>query len=293
MTMNEHMVIQGRTVTADDLHLIRRLIKENPSWHRKRLSIELCQYWNWRAATGQLKDMSCRSLLLKLERGGHLTLPPALRSAHNSQRHRTIQFVPHQQSPISAELQTLQPISMTAVEHGEQQQLFKTLLARYHYLGYSGTVGENIKYLAFDRHDNPLAGLLFGAAAWKIAPRDSFIGWDAERRKRQLHLLTNNMRFLILPWIAVPHLASHLLGHVARRIGADWQKKYNHPIYLLETFVARDRFYGTCYQAANWRYVGQTTGRTRNDRYNSIHVPVKDAAGLYPLTPDFREVLLT
>lgn len=288
--MNEHMVIQGRTVTADDLLLIRRLIKENPSWHRKRLSIELCQFWKWRAANGQLKDMSCRSLLLKLARGGHLTLPPPLRSAHNSRRHHNIKLVPHQQSPIIAELQTLRPIDITSVEHGAQNELFKTFLSLYHYLGYSGTVGENIKYLAFDRHDNPLACLLFGAAAWKIAPRDTFIGWDAERRKRKLQLLTNNMRFLILPWICVPHLASHLLGQIARRIGADWVQKYGHPIYLLETFVERERFYGTCYQAANWRYVGQTRGRTRNDRYNSIQVPIKDVY-LYLLTPDFREVL--
>jgi hypothetical protein len=290
MTMNEHMVIQGRTVTADDLHLIRRLIKDNPCWHRKRLSIELCQVWNWRAANGQLKDMSCRNLLLKLERGGHLTLPPPLRSANNSRRHRNIQFVAHQKSPIIAELQTLRPVSMTSVEHGEQQKLFKSFLSRYHYLGYSGTVGENIKYMAFDRNDNPLACLLFGAAAWKIAARDTFIGWDADRRKRNLHFLTNNMRFLILPWIRVPHLASHLLGQVARRICADWLQKYGHPIYLLETFVEHGRFYGTCYQAANWRYVGQTKGRTRNDRDNSIQVPIKDVY-LYPLTPAFREVL--
>lgn len=288
--MNEYMVIQGRTVTDDDLHLIRQLIKENPSWHRKRLSIELCQIWNWRAANGQLKDMSCRSLLLKLERGAHLTLPAPLRSANNSRRQCNIQFVPHQQSPISAEVQTLRPISMTSVEHGEQQQLFKTLLSRYHYLGYSGTVGENIKYLEFDRNDNPLACLLFGAAAWKMAPRDSFIGWDDDRRKHKLHLLTNNMRFLILPWIGVPHLASHLLGQVTRRICTDWLKKYGHPIYLLETFVEHQRFYGTCYQAANWQYVGQTKDCTRNDRYNSIQVPIKDVY-LYPLTPDFREAL--
>lgn len=290
MTMNEQMVIQGRTLTDDDLQLIRRLIKDNPCWHRKRLSIELCQYWNWRAANGQLKDMSCRNLLLKLECSGHLTLPPPLTSANNSHRHHHIQLVPHQTSPIIAELSTLRPISMTSVAYEEQQKLFKTFLACYHYLGYSGTVGENIKYLAFDRNDNPLACLLFGAAAWKIAPRDRFIGWDAERRKRNLHMLTNNMRFLILPWIHVPHLASHILGQVSRRICADWLGKYGHPIYLLETFVERDRFYGTCYQAANWRYVGQTKGRTRNDHYNSIQVPIKDVY-LYPLTPDFREVL--
>lgn len=201
--------------------------------------------------------MSCRNLLLKLARGGYVTLPAPLRSANNYHRHRNIQFVVHQRSPIIADLQTLRSIYMTSVQYGEQQKLFKNFLARYHYHRYSGTVGENIKYLAFDRNDNPFACLLFGAAAWNIAPRDRFIGWDAETRKRNLHLVTNNMRFLILPWIGVPHLASQLLGQVARRICADWLNKYGHPIYVLEIFVEHQRFSGTCYQAANWRYVGK------------------------------------
>lgn len=290
MTMKEIMVIQGRTITPDESQQIRRLMEENPSWHRKRLSIELCKLWDWRASNGQLKDMACRTLLLKLERFGYLTLPPRLTSANNSRRHRFILPVLHSTSPIVAALPTLTPIHMTPVASGEQEALFTTLLSLYHYLGYHGPVGENIKYIAFDRHDNPLACLLFGAAAWKIAPRDAFIDWDAETRKRNLHLLVNNMRFLILPWVRVPHLASHLLGQVAKRICADWIQKYGHPIYLLETFVDCQRFRGVCYKAANWRYVGQTKGRTRNDRYNTIQVSRKDVY-LYPLTPHFREVL--
>jgi len=242
--MQEIMVIQGRRVTPQDTQWIRRLIQENPSWYRKRLSIEICQFWNWRTANGQLKDMACRNLMLKLERLGHLTLPPRLRSANNARRHRAFQPVLHAASPIVTELQTLTPIHITPVAAGEQDDLFKTFLSLYHYLGYSGTVGENMKYMAFDRDDNPLACLLFGAAAWKIAPRDAFIGWDAETRKRNLHLLTNNMRFLILPWVRVPHLASHLLGQVAKRIGGDWMQKYGHPVYLLETFVECERFRG-------------------------------------------------
>jgi hypothetical protein len=288
--MYESMVIQGRCVTAQDIQWVRRLIKENPAWHRKRLSIEICQLWNWRTANGQLKDMACRNFLLKLERLGHILLPPPLKSANNSLRHRVIQPVLHQKSSIIAELHALRPIKIAPLQDRWQDELFKTFLALYHYLGYAGTVGENMKYLAFDRHDNPLACLLFGAAAWKIAPRDAFIGWDAETRKRHLHLLANNMRFLILPWVRVPHLASHLLGQVAKRIGADWIQKYGHPIYLLETFVECERFRGVCYQAANWRRVGHTKGRTRNDRYTSIQAPIKEVY-LYPLTPNFREVL--
>jgi len=288
--MQEIMIIQGRQVTPAHIQCIRRLMEENPSWHRKRLSIELCKFWDWRAANGQLKDMACRTFLLKLERLGHLTLPPRLRSANNSRRHRFTQPILHSTAAIVAALPTLTPIRITPVAKGEQDGLFKTLLSLYHYLGYSGPVGENIKYIAYDRNDKPLACFLFGAAAWKIAPRDTFIGWDAQSRKRNLHLLANNMRFLILPWVRVPHLASHVLGRVARRIDADWRKKYGHPIYLLETFVACERFRGVCYQAANWRQVGQTKGRTRNDRYTSIQAPIKDIY-LYPLTQNFREVL--
>ncbi len=289
-TMQEIIVIQGRCVAPQDIQWIRRLIQENPSWHRKRLSMELCQLWNWRAANGQLKDMACRNFLLKLERLGHILLPPPLKSANNSLRHRSIQPILHSKFPIVAELHALRPIHIAPVQDRGQDELFKTFLSLYHYLGYSGTVGENIKYLAFDRHSHPLACLLFGAAAWKIAPRDAFIGWDAETRTRHLHLLTNNMRFLILPWVRVPHLASHLLGQVAKRIAADWMQKYGHPLYLLETFVECQRFRGVCYQAANWLYVGQAKGRSRNDRYTSIHVPIKEVF-LYPLTPYFREAL--
>jgi hypothetical protein len=180
----------------------------------------------------------------------HILLPPPLKSANNALQHRAIQPVLHQKSPIVAALHALRPIHIAPVQDRWQDELFKTFLSLYHYLGYSGTVGENIKYLAFDRHDNPLACFLFGAAAWKIALRDAFIGWDAETRKRNLHLLPNNMRFLILPWVRVPHLASHLLGQVAKRIAADWLWKYGHPLYLLETFVECERFRGVCYQAA-------------------------------------------
>jgi len=149
-----------------------------------------------------------------------------------------------------------------------------------------------MKYMVFDKEGRPLACLLFGSAAWKTAPRDDFIGWDADTRRRNLRFLTNNMRFLILPWIKVPHLASHILGRVARGISSDWIKKYNHPIYMLETFVEKERFRGTCYRAANWIYVGQTKGRSRNDRYSTLKVPIKDIY-LYPLTKRFREILIS
>ena len=168
--------------------------------------------------------------------------------------------------------------------------MFRFLLHRYHYLGLRNGVGENLKYLVRDPRGRPLACVLFGSAAWKAQARDRFIGWEASTRQQRLGGLTNNARFLVLPWVRVPHLASHLLAQVARRVSADWIAKYGHPIYLLETFVDRDRFRGTCYRAAGWRHVGATTGRSRNDVDNTLQVSIKDIY-LRPLSRDFRRRL--
>jgi len=280
--MDETTTVQGREITQDDIELVRRLIEANPSRNRTRLSKELCLLWNWRTANGRIKDMACRTLLLKLEQRGHITLP-GRQSPGRGCRKVPIPYVPHNTASIACALSALKPVHVQLVEDIGLQDLFQCLLSRYHYLGFRSTVGENMKYVVFDREHNPVACLLFGSAAWKCAPRDDFIGWDANTRKANLKFLTNNMRFLILPWVRVPHLASHTLGRVARRISSDWIEKYGHPIYLLETFVERDCFRGVCYQAANWIYVGQTKGRSRNDRYTTLKVPVKDIY-LYPLT---------
>ncbi len=287
--MGETITVQGRGITEDDIELVRRLIEVDPSRNRSRLSRERCHLWNWRAATGRIKDMSCRALLLKLEQRGYITLP-GRRCPGRGSRKVSIPSVPHNTASIAGSLSALKPVRVQTVENTGLLELFQCLLSRYHYLGFGGTVGENMKYLVFDREQNPLVCLLFGSAAWKCAPRDDFIGWDAETRKINLKFVTNNMRFLVLPWVRVPHLASHILGRVARRISSDWIEKYGHPIYLLETFVERDCFRGVCYQAANWTCVGQTKGRSRNDRYTTLKVPVKDIY-LYPLTRGFREAL--
>lgn len=288
--MEQGRVIQGRLITPQAVQLIRRLIKENPSWHRTHLSRELCIRWNWRASNGQLKDMACRTLLLKLEGMGHLRLPPRRSPSVNHFRNQSIPFISHETSPIAGELNQLGPVQVSPVQHPAQEALFASLLHRYHYLGYRGSVGENLKYLVLDNSDRPLACLLFGSAAWKTAPRDEFIGWDPKTRQRNLSFLTNNMRFLILPWVRVAQLASHILGQVAKRICDDWISKYGHPVHLLETFVQRDRFRGTCYKAANWIYVGDTQGRTRNDRESTLRVPTK-AVYVYPLAKNMRHVL--
>lgn len=287
--MKQSVIIQGRSISQDEIELIRRLIAENPSWNRTRLSKELCASWGWRNAKGQLKDMACRTLLLKLERAGYVTLPPPLRRPNNHLRSRSIQQVRHETAPIESSLRDRVPIKVVAVRELPSRRLFETLLSRYHYLGYTGSVGENMKYMVLDREEHALACLLFGSAAWRLAARDGFIGWDDQSRRARLHLITNNMRFLILPWVRVPHLASHILGRIGRRVSADWIEKYGHPIHLLETFIERGRFRGTVYQAANWIHVGETRGRSRNDR-GGTQVPIKHIY-LYPLTKHFREEL--
>jgi len=280
----------NRHLTDKDIDYIRHLIRENPNWNRTRLSRTLCQLWQWYAANGQLRDMSCRMMLLKLERQGHITLPPARCSPNNHLRNRKIPDSLHASDPICERLKQLTPLQIINLhETPFYSDLFKCLLHRYHYIGYQGSPGEALEYLIFDRYQRPLSCLLFAAAAWKIAPRDQLIGWDAKKRQRNLIFVTNNTRFLVLPWVKVKFLASHILSKVAQQIQSDWVQRYNHPIFLLETFVDQ-RFQGTSYKAANWMKIGQTAGRTRQDRYHRIQVPVKDIY-IYPLTGTFQEDL--
>jgi Druantia protein DruA len=285
--MEPGTIIQGRRVTTQDIRLIRQLITDHPDWHRTRLSQALCEQWRWTNARGAYKDMAARSLLRKLDAQGLIALPPPVRSANNVFRHRSEVAIALDQTSIDSQLSELAPVRALPVANDAQAQLFRGLMQAHHYLGYTGPVGENLRYLAWDRHDRPLGGLLFGAAAWRLACRDRFIGWDDVRREQGLSHIANNMRFLILPWVRVPHLASHLLGQVSRRLSSDWQHHYGHPIALLETFVDTTRFEGTCYRAANWIHVGQTTGRSRNDRPGRPGVPVK-AVWLHPLQRAFR-----
>lgn len=285
-------VIQGRRMGPEDIGLVRHWLATEPGWNRTRLSRELCRRWDWRNEAGRLKDMACRTLLLKLERRGEIRLPARQGPSPNAWRNRQpAAAVAHEQSPIEGELKALRPLRIETLgaQHPDLA-LFRFLLQRYHYLGLRNSVGENLKYLVRDRQGRPLACLLFGSAAWKAQPRDRFIGWDAAQRQRHLRGLTNNTRFLIFPWVQVPQLASHLLGQVVRRLNGDWQAKYNHGIALLETFVDRDRFRGACYRAAGWVHVGATAGRSRNDVNNTLRVPVKDIY-LLPLSPDFRRRL--
>lgn len=289
--MNRYIVtIQGNKTTVD-IEEIHTLLGNNPSWGRTRLSEELCRSWNWRTANGRLKDMACRTMLLKLDRAGIIRLPARKRPSTNEFRNRFITDVPHESTVIHSSLREVLPLTILPVlQTSTELSLFKCLLAKYHYLSFRNTVGENFKYLIRDNQNRPLACLLFGSAAWRCVPRDSFIGWDRQNQGANLDSITNNTRFLILPWVRVPHLAGHILALVAKRISADWESKYGHPIYLLETFVDRSRYRGICYQAANWTLVGQTQGRSRNDRKNTINTTIKDIY-VYPLTRKKRSQL--
>lgn len=264
--MDQELVIQGRVIRPQDVTQIRAWLEAHPGSNRTQLSRALCVAWNWCNGVGQLKDMACRTLLLKLEAQGQIRLPPRVTASVNGLRNQAVLPIEHDQRAIAGPLRLLEPIRVELVPEGTADALlFKFLLQRYHYLGHRNCVGQNLKYLARDRQGRPLACLLFGSAAWKAAARDRWIGWDTPQRQRHLGLVSNNARFTILPWVRVSHLASHLLGRVAARLSADWKQKYGHPIYLLETFVEQPRFMGTCYRAAGWVQVGLTTGRTRND----------------------------
>jgi len=283
-------IIQGKKIQPD-IQYIKQLLADNPSWGRSQLSLELCKQWNWRNHNGQYKDMACRNLLLRLERAGCIVLPERQRKYMKRSRKRSFAFVPHLTEEINGTLKTFVPLQITSVaQYPDDNDLFNCLVSEYHYLGHGNIAGENIKYLVRDHTGRPLACLLFGSAAWKVQSRDSFIGWDHERREVNLCYMANNLRFLILPWVKIAHLASHILSRVSKRLSSDWREKYGHPVYLLETFVDRTRFRGVCYRAANWVLTGQTKGRTRNDREHTIKTSIKDVY-VYPLIKDFRKRL--
>ena len=288
--------VQGRLLSEADLDSIRQLREERPEWSRQQLSVHLAQLWQWRNGTGRLKDMAARTLLLKLQARGLIELPPPLTRNGNSRRcareSMGIQgeLLAAQVEPIACGLEQLQPLALELIQSSGQRRRVSELLGRYHYRGYGGAVGENVQYLAKDGQGRELAVMVFGAAAWKVAARDQFIGWSAQQRRAHLGLIVNQQRFLILPWVQVPHLASHLLALATGGLSQQWQRRYGHRVWLVETFVETKRFTGTSYKAAGWVQVGLTTGRTRQDRWRSLQVAIK-AVWVRPLHPRFREQL--
>jgi hypothetical protein len=290
--VHQEFTYRGKTVDAAGIAFIQELIAQNPGLSRRRLSTKLCLAWNWVQANGHPRDMVCRGLMLGMHRAGLIELPAQRHLPPNPLGPRV---KPDRELNLSWEkevacaLPELGPIEVRQVRRTAKEKLFGHLMQAHHYLGYTQPVGEHLKYVYFAR-GIPIACMAWSSSPRHLGARDRFIGWTAEQRRAKIHLLAYNTRFLILPWVRVPHLASHLLGRTARMISEDWKKLYHHPIHLLETFIDPERFRGTCYRAANWILVGRTTGRGKNDQTKRANRSLKEL-WVYPLGGAFRKAL--
>ena len=281
---------RGRKISQEDILYIRALIEQHPQESRRTLSTKLCEAWQWRQANGALRDMVCRGLLLMLDRAGQIKLPPVSYVRHNplARRARPTPLL-IDSTPIEAGLSELGPVEFQLVRRTGDEPLFNSLLEQHHYLRYEQPVGEHLKYLVWGP-SRPIACLAWSSAPRHLGARDRYIGWSAEARRRNVRFLAYNPRFLILPWVRVKHLASHILGRMAARLSPDWENVYGHPLYFLETFVDPERFRGTCYYAANWIRLGETTGRGKASNSYVPNRSIKHVLG-YPLSHRFREQL--
>lgn len=289
--MDALVTYRGLAVTEADVTVVREMIAARPGASRWALSKELCAKWGWVQQNGAPRDMVCRGLLLKLHRAGQIELPATRWVPHNPlARRERPKPVEVDRRLIRTTLDALKPLTFKQVRRTGDERMFNGLIEMHHYLGYAQPVGEHLKFLVFSG-ERPVACFAWSSAPRHLGPRDRFIGWSAQERRQNIRYVAYNSRYLILPWVEVPHLASHLLGRMARMLPEEWEKVYGHPVYLVETFVHAERFKGTCYRAANWAVVGQTTGRGKDDRMHlGPNRPVKDVL-CYPLVKDYRERL--
>ena len=282
------LTYRGRSATRGDIEFINRLIDDNPTKSRRALSQLLCKEWKWVQANGSLRDMIARGFMLELHRNGYIILPAKKQNPANPFVNRKKPEQPViDQTRLTSDLKGIQPLEIVLVKNTPHEPLFNSLIEHHHYLGYCHPVGEQLKYMVF-AGDRPVACFSWSSAPRHIGARDRFIGWKKEHRDHNLHYIAYNSRFLILPWFQVPHLASFLLGYMFRNLSRDWKRVYSHPIYYLETFVDTELFTGTCYKAANWQYLGDTTGRGKQDNSHIKNRSIKAVWG-YPLTRDFRQ----
>lgn len=267
--MGETWRYRGQEIGSEQIVFLREFIRTHPASSRWKLSRQLCEALGWKQANGALRDMVCRGLLLMLERAGEIQLPPVRR--HIRGQCRTGRPRPDavliDTAPLEMPLKTLGPVDIHPVRRTADEPLFNSLMEHYHYLAYEQPVGEHLKYLAWAQ-GRPIACLAWSSAPRHLGSRDRYIGWSAEARRRNIRFIAYNTRFLILPWVRVPHLASHILGKVTRALSEDWERMYGHPVYFAETFIDPGRFRGICYRAANWQLLGLTTGRGKNDQTN-------------------------
>ena len=284
------ITIRKRIISQQNLEDIQETVNEHWDKGRTPISQILCRKWNWRQPNGGLKDMACREILLTLYRKGLINYPPGVHDGNNKKRNQTIPLVPTDKTPLNAKLSELEPVRLKLVRNSKLETLYNSLVQEHHYLGFRQIVGNHLKYMAFIG-EQPVACLGWGSAAWTVKSREAFIGWDKKTKDNNLHFVANNTRFLILPWVSVKFLASKILALNAKRISDDWLKTYNQPLYLLETFVEKNRFKGTCYKAANWIRTGQTKGIAKKGHDHLFHGNIKDVY-LYPLRKDFRQKLM-
>ncbi len=284
------LTYRGKDIDASDILTIKKCIKDNPEKSRRWISQELCRIWNWKQDNGVLKDMVCRSLLLLLERNGHIVQPPKKCSSLNPLQKRTPpKKIAVDESPITTSLKQLGQIEIRRVRHTKDEPIYNSLIHQFHYLAYVHPIGESIKYMAFV-NDRPVVCSGWTSPAWYIECRDRFIGWSCEEREKNLRFIAYNTRYLILPWIKVKYLASHLLSAITRRISKDWEQAYNHPLHYLETFIDSQKFVGSTYKASNWIFLGKTKGVGKLSKTKNVDRTLKDVYG-YPLSKRFREVL--
>lgn len=281
---------RGRVITAEDIAFLRRLIAENPGLSRRRLSAKVCEGWEWKQANGALRDMVCRGLLLMLHRAGEIELPAVRFVTRNPfvERERPAPVL-LDMTPVTASVKELRPLEVQQVRRTDDEPLFNSLMEHHHYLGYEQPVGEHLKYLVWS-HGKPVACMAWSSAPRHLGSRDRFIGWNQQARKRNIRFIAYNTRFLILPWVRAPHLASHILSRITATLPQDWERLYGHPVWFAETFIDPDRFRGICYRAANWILIGRTTGRGKDDLTHRQNRSIKEVFGL-PLTRKFRELL--
>jgi len=288
--MSSQWRYRGQVVTSEDIAGIRQLIAENPGASRRRLSAMVCEAWQWKQANGALRDMVCRGLLLMLHRAGAIELPPVRFQTPNPfLRRATPAPMRIDMTPVTGVLRQIRPIEFQQVRRTGDEPLFNSLMEQHHYLGYEQPVGEHLKFIAWAR-GRPIACLAWSSAPRHLGSRDRYIGWSAEARRRNIRFIAYNSRFLVLPWVQMPHLASHILSLMTNSLSGHWERVYGHPIWFVETFVDPTRFRGTCYRAANWVLLGHTTGRGKDDQTNRPNRPIKEVLG-YPLTRRFRELL--
>jgi hypothetical protein len=283
---------RGRCVTAADVRFINELVARHAGESRRRLSARLCEAWNWRQPNGSLRDMVARGLMLALWRSGHIELPQIRQRPCNPLADRALpETVEVDRTPVCASLRELGTLEFRQVRRTDEERLFNSLLHQHHYLGYTQPVGEQLKFVV-SAGTRVLALFAWSSAARHLGPRDRYLGWAPEERRRNIRFIAYNTRYLIPPWVHVEHLASHLLSRMTRMLSAEWNSLYGHPVHFAETFVDTTRHRGTCYRAANWIFLGRTQGRGKDDLTHRPNRTLKDVLGL-PLIGDFRERLLS